>query len=173
MGVTVYVPPKKDRVDVAIPATEFKLSEDGESVICPEGKQSTYHRRQKDGSMMYRFTKATCADCPLRSLCTPKLGPTPFGRSVSKSPYAAEYARIRSRAETKEFAEVRRRHPAVERKLNECVNHHGSRRARYWGRAKVAIQQYGVAIVVDIKRMIKLLYGNGERLNAQQVGMAS
>ena len=157
MNVTVYVPPKRDRSDVAIPGSEFILSDDGQSVRCPEGKMSSYHNRQQDGSTMYRFAKATCEGCPLVSLCSPKLGKSPFGRSVSKSRYAAEYARIKERSTGEAFAEVRRRHGAIERKLSELVNQHGGRRARYWGRSKVAIQQYGIAMAVNLKRMIKLM----------------
>ncbi|KAA1258982.1 hypothetical protein LF1_36900 [Rubripirellula obstinata] len=156
MGVTVYVPPKKDRSDVAIAASEFTVSEDGSTVTCPEGQTSSY-RQESSGSTVYRFARTTCQGCPLQAACAPKLGKTPFGRSVSKGEYTDEYERIRGRAQTEAFAEVRRRHPAVERKLNECVNHHGSRRARYRGRSKVAIQQIGVAMVVNAKRMIKLL----------------
>ena len=61
------------------------------------------------------------------------------------------------RAKTAEFDEVRREHPAVERKLNELLNHHGGRRARYWGRAKVHIQQLMTGMVVNAKRMVQLL----------------
>ena len=172
LGVTVFVPPKKDRVDVAIPASAFTVSEDGQSITCPEGKKSTYHSQQ-DNSVIYRFAKSTCQDCPLQSACTPKLGGTPFGRTVSKSEYTAEYERVKQRATGPEFAEVRRKHPAIERKLNECVNHHGARRARYWGRAKLAVQQYGVAMVVNTKRMIKLLTMASKRAEGSTLAMSA
>lgn len=168
MGVTVYVPPKKDRSDVAIPASEFTVGADGQSVTCPEGKTSSYRQQQQDGSTMYRFAKATCEGCPLVSLCTPKFGKTPFGRSVSKSQYTAEYARVKQRSGSAEFAEVRRRHPAIERKLSECMNQHGGRRAKYWGRSKVAIHQYGVAMAVNVKRMIKLTLMGSVRADSVQ-----
>ena len=80
-----------------------------------------------------------------------------FGRSVSKNDYEAEYQRARERAKTDEFATVRREHPAVERKLNELLNHHGGRRARYWGRAKVNIQELMTGFVVNTKRIVTLL----------------
>ena len=76
---------------------------------------------------------------------------------MSKNDHEAEYQRARERAKTDEFAAVRREHPAVERKLNELLNHHGGRRARYWGRAKVHIQQLMTGFVVNTKRIVTLL----------------
>jgi phage-related protein len=76
---------------------------------------------------------------------------------VTKNDYEAEYERARQRAKSDEFAAVRRQHPAVERKLNELMNHHGGRRARYWGRAKVRVQQLMTGFVVNTKRFLCLL----------------
>ena len=77
--------------------------------------------------------------------------------SVAKNDYELEYQRARERAKTKEFARVRSEHPAIERKINELMNHHGGRRARYWGMAKVHIQQMMTGFVVNAKRMVRLL----------------
>jgi len=52
---------------------------------------------------------------------------------------------------------VRREHPAVERKLSELVRRHGARRARYWGRGRVRLQQLLTGWVVNIKRVVRLL----------------
>jgi hypothetical protein len=45
----------------------------------------------------------------------------------------------------------------VERKFAEIVQFHGGRRARYRGHWRVAIQYLLIAMVVNIKRMIRLL----------------
>jgi IS5 family transposase len=45
----------------------------------------------------------------------------------------------------------------VERKLAEIVRYHGGRRARYRGRDRVNIQFLLTGIVVNIKRIIRLL----------------
>jgi hypothetical protein len=52
---------------------------------------------------------------------------------------------------------VRREHPGIERKLAELVHWHAGRRVRYRGRLKVKIQYVLTAIVVNCKRMVKLL----------------
>jgi len=46
---------------------------------------------------------------------------------------------------------------AVERNLNEVLNHHGGRRARSWGRAKVRIQELMTGFVVNMKHIVTLL----------------
>ena len=50
----------------------------------------------------------------------------------------------------------KRERPKIERKFAECKSFHGLRKARYWGLAKVMIQTFMVAIVVNCKRLVKL-----------------
>jgi IS5 family transposase len=45
----------------------------------------------------------------------------------------------------------------VERKFAEGNQRHGLKKARYWGLGKVSIQSFTVAIVVNLKRMVKLV----------------
>lgn len=51
----------------------------------------------------------------------------------------------------------RRERPKVERKFAEGNQRHGLKKARYWGLVKVSIQSFMVAIVVNLKRMVKLV----------------
>src|SRR5207247_2628291 len=88
--------------------------------------------------------------------CVPKL-PQARGRAVIKSDYEAELQAARAKAQTPAYAQVRREHPAIERKLGEMVRRHGARRARYWGRPRVLLQQLLTGWVVNIKRLVKLL----------------
>lgn len=64
---------------------------------------------------------------------------------------------MKAKAATTAYAEVRREHPKVERKLGELARHHGNRLARYRGRVKVLVQSYLCAWVVNVKRVVKLL----------------
>ena len=76
---------------------------------------------------------------------------------MSKNDYEAEYAAARKVAQSEKYAAVRRRHPAIERKLNEIVRHHRSRRAIYRGLGRVKIQQLLTSFAINVKRMVKLL----------------
>ncbi|MBI2479992.1 MAG: transposase, partial [Planctomycetia bacterium] len=60
---------------------------------------------------------------------------------------------LRERARTEAYAAARRQHPAVERKLNEVMNHHGDRRARSWGLSKVHLQECMTCFTVNVKRL--------------------
>jgi hypothetical protein len=52
---------------------------------------------------------------------------------------------------------VRRAHPRSERKWAELVRWHAGRRVRYRGRLRVKSHYVLTAIVVNCKRMVKLL----------------
>lgn len=157
METEVTVPPKQIADSNVFANTEFALSEEESHVTCPAGEQSTYKQSDGRNGTIFRFTRTQCDGCPLVQKCMPKPGTGAFGRSVTKNKHETEYRRARERATTAHHAEVRREHPAVERIINEQMNHHGGRRARYWGQAKVAAQQYLTAFTVNIKRMVKQL----------------
>jgi IS5 family transposase len=53
----------------------------------------------------------------------------------------------------------RRLRPKIERKFAEGKNRHGLARARYWGLAKVSLQVIMVALVTNLKRLVKLILG--------------
>jgi transposase len=158
LGVTVYVPPKAEETGERFTSADFVLNEARTAVTCPAGETSKYHQRNPGRhATIFRFTWATCGACPLRGRCVAESGTGAFGRSVTKNDYEPEYERARQRAQTAEFAAVRREHPAVERKLNELLNHHRGRRARYCGRAKVRIQELMTGFAVNAKRVITLM----------------
>lgn len=158
LDVTVYVPPKDKRASEVFPSSEFKLADDQQSVTCPAGQTSSYRQQTElRNGTIFRFKRSQCDGCPLVNQCMPKPGTGAFGRSVTKNEYEAEYDRARDRAATEAFQKVRRRHPAIERKLNELLNHHDGRHARYWRRQKVAAQQYMTAFTVNLKRTLRML----------------
>ncbi len=156
-NVEVFTPPRDFRSGEGFPASMFELSADHTSVTCPNGETSKYRHEGKHLNT-FRFKRSQCQSCPLLSQCHPNFGPkSKLGRSVSKSLYEAEYEQARERAKTPEYAEVRRQHPAIERKLNELARHGRGRRARYWGQARLFIQQCMTCLVVNVKRISRLL----------------
>ena len=82
---------------------------------------------------------------------------TTGGRSVTKSDYAAQYHAAQQRAQTAAYQAVRREHPRIERKLADLIRWHNGRRVRYRGRLRVKIQYLLTAVVVNCKRIVKLL----------------
>jgi hypothetical protein len=127
-------------------------------VTCPAGQTSQYRQRDEGAHVtIYRFAQETCVGCPLRDRCLGRIPTGPFGRTVRKNDYEPEYAAVRAKAATTEYAAVKKEHPKVERKLSEFVRRHGARHARYRGLPKVLCQQIWTAVVVNAKRIVALL----------------
>ncbi len=155
--IDVFVPPKADSRPSQFSPEEFPLSEDGSHVTCPAGQKSRYSQRDNSRNVtVYRFTKQTCAACPLFAKCVSH-EETAFGRSVRKNHYAAEYDRLRERAATPEYIAIKKEHPLVERKLGQLMNRYGCRRARYRGRFRVWCQQLMGATTANLNRILRLL----------------
>ena len=156
--LTVYVPP----LDWLPPAPElfqpaaFLLNEARAEVRCPGGATTRTRKRAERGhGWRFAFSIPQCRACPVRAQCVKP--DAQRGRTVIKSDYEAQYQRARQRAQTAAYHAVRREHPRIERKLAELVRWHAGRRVRYRGRLKVKIQYVLTALVVNCKRMVKLL----------------
>ena len=156
--LVVYAPPIEFNQPTPglFQADDFALNEAGDRLSCPQGQQTTTRSRHKRGhGWQYHFSAAQCRHCPLRGQC---LKPeTRGGRTVNKNDYAAQYAAAQQRATTDEFQQIRKEHPAIERKLNELVRWHDGRRVRYRGRLRVKVQYLLLAVVVNCKRIVRLL----------------
>jgi transposase len=154
--VEVFTPPRAPNRVQEMPPAQFTLSADQRTLTCPAGQTTTNRYRHPAGGWQFSFARATCAACPLQAHCAPQL-PKARGRTVFKSDYEADLQAARAKAQTPAYAQVRREHPAVERKLAELVRRHGARQARYWGQPRVLLQQLVTGWVVNIKRVVHLL----------------
>ncbi len=156
--LTVYVPSYEwpGSVPGLFQPGDFQLDEPGEALQCPGGQTSRSRTRTgRDQGWQYFFPARQCQACRLRTTCL-KAG-AKGGRTVIKNDYEAEYQAARARATTAAYQEVRKQHPRIERKLAEMMRWHGGRRVRYRGRLRVKIQYVLTAVVVNLKRMVKLL----------------
>ena len=160
LNLEVTVPPPAEPKRATFGPERFALTVIDEAVselTCPNGQTTRQRSRtEKNTGYRYVFASRKCAGCPLRSECLENPG-SAKGRSVIKNDYESEYGRVKAKAATTAYAEVRREHPKVERKLGELARHHGNRLARYRGRVKVLVQSYLCAWVVNVKRVVKLL----------------
>ena len=156
LHVDVFTPPRAPNRPQEVLPEQFTLSADQRTLTCPAGQTTTNRYRHPADGWQFSFARATCEACPLQSRCAPRL-PKARGRTVFKSDYEPDLRAARSKAQTPEYERVRREHPAVERKLAELVRRHGARRARYWGQARVLLQQLLTGWAVNIKRLVRLL----------------
>jgi len=154
--LTVYVPPI-DRTSLAPELFQpdvFLLNEAGDEVCCPGGA-TTRTRSPREHGWKFHFRPTQCRACPVRAQC---LRPTARGgRTVIKNNYEAQYRAAQQRAQTVAYQEVRRQHPRIDRKLADLIRWHNGRRVRYRGRLRVKVQYLLTAVVVNCKRIVKLL----------------
>jgi hypothetical protein len=160
LNLNVTVPPPTPTERKTFGPERFPLTiinEEVGEVTCPNGQSTRRRQRNRHGTgYKYIFKPSQCAACPLRTDCLPN-PQSQAGRGVLKNDYEAEYRRVEAKAQTPEYQETRRTHPKIERKLNEVARHHGARRARFRGLPKVLSQVVLTALVVNVKRMVKLL----------------
>lgn len=155
LNLEVFTPPTERIPLTVFSPDDFTLSDDRETLTCPAGQSTSRHERNgRDTGVKFRFSKTQCGDCPLRAQCI--ADPQTKSRTVVKNDYEAEYKAAQRKAETPEYKQVRKEHPAIERKLSELVNRHDLRHARYRGLAKVRRQALLTAMVVNCKRIVKL-----------------
>jgi len=152
------VPPKPDwsAAPELYQPEDFKLNQAGDEVRCPNGETTgTRYRDGKDHAWVYYFRAAKCRACPLRANCLKPENRN--GRKVSKNDFQAQYKAAKQRATTNEYKQIRKEHPAIERKLNELVRWHAGRHVRYRGLMRVKVQYLMLGVVVNCKRIVRLL----------------
>jgi transposase len=156
LNLEVFVPPPQ-RIALPVFGPEaFTLDADGTTLTCPAGQTTTqWERNRHDTGRKFRFAKKQCGGCGLREQCL--ANPASRSRRVIKNEYEAEYQAAQAQAQSPAYAATRREHPAIERKLSELVNRHGMRRARYRGRARVLVQALLTGMVVNLKRLVRLV----------------
>ena len=156
LNLEVFTPPS-ERIPLTVFGPEqFTLGDDGVTLSCPAGQTTTQHERStNDTGAKFRFSKKQCGGCALREQCLSD--PKTKSRTVIKNDYEAEYKAAQAKARTPAYAQVRKEHPAIERKLSELVRRHDIRHARYRGLLKVLRQGWLTALVVNLKRLVRLL----------------
>jgi transposase len=155
LNLEVFTPPTTRLPLTVFGPEEFTLSDDHKTLTCPAGQTTTQHERNaNDTGVKFRFSKKQCQGCALRERCL--ADPHTKSRTVIKNDYEAEYRAAQAKAHTPAYEQVRKEHPAIERKLSELVRRHDLRYARYRGLAKVLRQALVTCLVVNLKRLVKL-----------------
>lgn len=158
LAVNTFTPPPKGCETSIFTPDDFVEDEQRTVVTCPAGETSISRQRdQRHSGYLFRFLREACEGCSELSRCMSHPPKGKFGKTVRKNDYEKEYRRAREKADTAEYAAIRREHPKVERKLGEVMNRHGGRRARYWGHPKVMIQELMACMATNVKRIVQLV----------------
>jgi hypothetical protein len=122
---------------------------DKDVVRCPKGEICISRIRQEQKTL-YIFSAHQCRSCIQPDGC----GPLNGGRARFWLSDNYKHA-LRTPVQAMEIAERERKR--IERKFGEAKLWHALGRARYWGKAKVAIQAFLTFLVLNAKRMVKLM----------------
>jgi transposase len=159
LGLEVVVPPIHVEPTPYFTAEDFTHAAEAKTLTCPNGVRTQRRTRNRvDTGWKYTFARDHCATCPVQTRCLKQLAKA-NGRIVVVNDYAAEYTAARQKTTTAGYQQVRQEHWAIERKLAEAVRQHDGRRARYRGRVRNRIQYLLTGLVVNVKRMVRLLLG--------------
>jgi hypothetical protein len=138
---------------------DFAYDEERQTLSCPGGHTSHSVNRQKyqsrDGFVFY-FKEAWCQGCPLRGRCQRSSGGRVRGRQVFVSLHRGTYEEARQHNQTEHFRRAYAKRASIESKVWELV-WHGARRCRYLGDTRSQVQALVTAVVVNAKRLLRLL----------------
>jgi hypothetical protein len=136
----------------------FALSEDGQTLTCPNGLQSSvsYSCPELEGRW-FRFYARQCRGCPLWAQCRKHKPHTRAHRVVFVSDYRHEVdaALVYNRSDA--FKADRKQRPRVEQVIAHLVRYNGARRARRRGRLAADFQAKMCAMACNLKRWMRLL----------------
>lgn len=143
------VPPPSNR-DGFFNKDHFTINPEDMSVRCPAGEETRTIIKGNDGRgwkvPVFKFADSTCGNCQLRSRCTK----AERGRTVRLHYHERLLQQAKRHQKTDEFKKKYSRRSAVERTIAH-VTRHGTRYARYLGRAKTEFQIQMAAALHNIK----------------------
>lgn len=132
----------------------FEYDSEKNSLRCPGGKtaEKSYFVKSNNKLRFY-FSRTDCSECKQKDNCTKRDYRT-VDISIDDLELLDEVKRYNA---TDEYLEDKKKRARIEPKQGEMKNLHGLKRAKYRGLLRVKVQAIMTAIVVNLKRFIKLL----------------
>ena len=140
-----YIPCRRKRKK----GKEFIYDITRDIVQCPQGKHTRSKNREGSGHF-YNFVVTECKQCPQSDKCTI------FRGNRCRIWISDDYI-LKKRDEDDFYKEALSIRKKVERKFGEGKKWHGLGRARYRGIERVSLQVLMTFMVMNIKRMVKLI----------------
>lgn len=127
----------------------FTYNKKTDTVMCQQGHSPISMTRQEEG-YLYIFSTKSCKSCKNRKLC-----PKPNNQRIRVFISDNHKLKLIDNTEQRKQAIITRK--MIERKFGEAKKWHRLHRARYRGKWKVAIQVIMTFLVMNVKRIVKLL----------------
>jgi IS5 family transposase len=127
----------------------FRYIKGRDQLKCPLGEFSIGKIRQEEGYLYY-FSEIDCRGCSKKGLC--------IGDSSQRARvWLSDDHFLKVMDDDVKRKEALAQRKMIERKFGEAKKWHGMGRARYRGKWRVAIQVLMTFLVINIKRMVKLI----------------
>jgi len=156
--VKAYIPPRRKEKSL----DRFRYVKGKDRVICPAQQVSIGKSPHEQGHLYY-FSVESCRDCPYREDCPPL-------NEGRVRVFVSEDYQLKLLDENPERKEALKKRSLIERRFGGGKKWHGLGRARYWGKAKIAIQALMTFLVMNVKRMVKLLEIKAQKGGILQTG---
>lgn len=137
----------------------FTIDFESKTALCPQGiKNASWRERKSRNTVEIVFPKEDCLICPFRTDCTKaKDGPR---QMEIRAQTAFEFVQQQwQRERTDEFKKKYAKRSGIEGTQSQAANKGGMRRARYFGLAKVALQNFIGAAAINFRRIAAFLDG--------------
>jgi len=152
-GMTAYVRSRTHKRR----AKDFAYDAGTGQLVCVRGERTLGKSNHQKGELYY-FETETCRSCEEPVCHRDKKGRVRVYMSLGE--------KIRRAIPTQALREAMEERKKVERKFGEAKRHHQLGRARYRRRWRVAIQVFMTFLVINAKRMVKLLRAREDALQA-------
>ena len=145
----------------------FEYNKDAGQMRCPAGHLSVRKARtgkknqKKNQSLTYYFEIEKCKRCPLRNGC---YKPGAKSKTYSLTIKSETHQKAIDYQKTDEFKDKKKQRYKIEAKNAELKQSHGFQKCKFTGLFGMKIQAYVTAIVVNSKRIVKLIQIKEEEL---------
>ncbi|MBI1744088.1 transposase [Candidatus Acetothermia bacterium] len=141
---------------------DFRYDAQRDRLICPQGKVLRMVGATAHGKR-YRARGTDCRACPVKARCTDA---TILGRTVQRPWEQAAIEVVKEHLETERAAEhLKKRQVICEGSFAEAKNFHHFGRALYRGKWKMQVQDYLIAVVQNVKRLLRWELQAGVKLS--------
>jgi IS5 family transposase len=142
---------------------DFLYDPKSNKLMCPAGHISTScyqvvlsNAHYNKPGYAFQFKPSLCNECQFKARCVKNNR----GRRIHISYYEPYYRMARERMATEEGKQAYRNRYRIEQKMADLTRYCGLRRCRYRGIDRAGIHTLLATTVCNIKRMVKLLWGN-------------
>lgn len=133
----------------------FNVNAETGSVHCPEGHEMKFSTFDETGQRdLYTLTRKVCMACPRMPICLTQSEQKVRGKRFALPHNRKLFSKVLDKQANPDFKKkLWQRMWKMEGVFAEAKSHHGMRRARYRGRAKMQIQVYMTSTVQNLKRL--------------------